>query len=189
MMSDIVYPKTAHILITDRCNRTCKFCCNKQYDLNTLSPVTYSELWETEMICLTGGEPFLYGQPLKIAKYIKKHYRGTTPIIVYTNAYELYLYLLRKQHKPKKWKYINGLTISIKNEQDRSAFECMAKDFSETINLLEYNKVYVFGDYLMPKKYIYNYFGEKIIPINREWEPDFKPAGNSIFRKWDQSCL
>jgi hypothetical protein len=63
----------------------------------------------------------------------------------------------------------------------------MAEDFSETINLLEYNKVYVFGDNLMPKKHIRNCWGEKIIPINREWEADFKPAENSIFRKWDSS--
>ena len=47
-----------HLLTTTLCNRDCKYCCNKQYDMNEILYVTDSELREAHTLCLTGGEPF-----------------------------------------------------------------------------------------------------------------------------------
>ena len=33
-----------HLLTTALCNRDCKYCCNKQYDMNEIPYVTDSEL-------------------------------------------------------------------------------------------------------------------------------------------------
>ena len=32
-----------HLLITDKCDRDCKWCCNKQYDVNDIPVATKEE--------------------------------------------------------------------------------------------------------------------------------------------------
>ena len=43
-----------HLLVTSLCNRICEFCCNKQYDLNSIPYVTDEELKNCHTLCLTG---------------------------------------------------------------------------------------------------------------------------------------
>ena len=50
-------------MVTSLCNRDCKYCCNKQYDLNDIPYVTDEELREAETLCITGGEPFAFTKP------------------------------------------------------------------------------------------------------------------------------
>lgn len=85
--------KIIHLMVTPLCNRNCKYCCNKQYDINNIPYVTDEELREAEVLCLTGGEPFLFTNPCWIARYYKKRYSNIKRIYVYTNAKELYLWL------------------------------------------------------------------------------------------------
>lgn len=46
-----------HLLITDKCDRDCKWCCNKQYDVNDIPVATKGEYESVNTVCLTGGEP------------------------------------------------------------------------------------------------------------------------------------
>ena len=86
--------KTLHLMVTPLCNRNCKYCCNKQYTLSDIPIVTDKELKETEILCLTGGEPFAFTDPCAIAQYYKRKYSNIKSVFVYTNAMELAKYLL-----------------------------------------------------------------------------------------------
>ena len=66
--------KIVHIMVTTFCNRNCKFCCNKQYDLNDIPYATEEELRSAEIVCLTGGEPFQFSNPCEIANQLKRKY-------------------------------------------------------------------------------------------------------------------
>ena len=101
-----------HLLVTSLCNRKCKYCCNTQYDLNDIPYVTDEELREAHTICITGGEPFAFSDPCAFAKYYKYKYPNIQKVFVYTNALELGDYL----QTGRKLTYLDGLTISIKND-------------------------------------------------------------------------
>ena len=88
--------KIIHLLVTDRCDRDCKYCCNKQYNLEKVPVITKEELSQADMVLLTGGEPFAYANPPVIAGTIKKFFPNIKKIIVYTNALELYKYIKEK---------------------------------------------------------------------------------------------
>lgn len=162
--------KVIHIMVTSLCNRNCKHCCNKQYSLNDIPYVTDEELKNAHTICLTGGEPFLYAEPASIAEYYKRHYKNVKNIYVYTNAKELADYL-KNDHLMN---YIDGVNVSIKTKADLIAFDNIVKD--EQINRMTSNLLYVFND-LLPEN------NGNFTVVNREWQKDFKPADDSIFRR------
>lgn len=160
-----------HLLTTTLCNRDCKYCCNKQYDMNEILYVTDSELREAHTLCLTGGEPFLYTDPCAMAKHYKLRYRNIQNVYVYTNALELAQWL--QTHTLHD---IDGLNISIKTKADAKAFEHILKNHIDIISLSS-NLLYIFDD-LYPADPI-----EGFQVFKREWQPDFVPADDSIFRR------
>ena len=163
--------KIIHIMVTTLCNRNCRYCCNKQYDLNDIQQVTEEELKNAHTICITGGEPFLYIEPNQIAKYYKTHYPNIKNIYVYTNALELADYLT--QHT-NTLEYIDGVNVSIKNVKDKNKFDIIVQD--NRIKSMKSNLVYVFND-LFPK------ITDNFTVFSRKWQKDFIPAPDSIFRR------
>lgn len=171
--------KIIHLMITNRCDRKCAYCCNKQYNIDKIPAVTDDELKEAEIIFLTGGEPFAYADPDRTAKLLKQLYPNIKKVLVYTNAYELYRYL-NNQYYPGTLNNIDGLTISIKEDRDRvvfSDFREKSLNRDERILKLSSNRLYVF------KPYETTPCPESIIKIVRKWQEDFVPASNSIFRR------
>ena len=163
---------TAHIMVTSLCARNCPYCCNKQYDLNSIPCITNDELKQMKHIYITGGEPFSYSNPCAIARFLKLHYKNIESVIVYTNALELAYYL---QNDGQIY-YINGVTVSIKNNSDEYCFtHCIAKD--ERILRLQSNRLYVFPGYENVE------CPSSFTKIKREWQKNFIPAPNCIFRK------
>ena len=163
--------QTIHLMITDKCDRKCRDCCNNQYSLSDIPIITNEELSEAKHIYLTGGEPFAYGDPSGIATMLKNTYSNIEKIIVYTNAFELDMYL----NNNGKLDGIDGLTISIKTTSDAAAFKKLIKN-PEVVNL-ESNWVYVFDgfeDMECP---------EGFHKAKREWQKNFVAAPNSIFRR------
>lgn len=162
--------KKIHLMVTSLCNRKCKYCCNNQYDLNDIPYVTHEELKEADVLYLTGGEPFAFTNPCSIAVYYKTHYPNIKKVFVYTNAAELWMWL-------KDYEYIygiDGVTVSIKTESDRVAFNALI--YNDSIQNRTSNMLYVF-DNLYPQK-----FGNFKVK-ERVWQEDFVPEPNSIFRK------
>lgn len=163
--------KIIHIMVTSLCGRNCKHCCNKQYDLNDIPYVTNEELKEAETLCLTGGEPFAFTNPCEIAAYYKHKYKNIKNIYVYTNAVELAHYLTFRTTIHN----IDGVSISIKTEDDRYAFHHFIKDRKDIRNLPS-NRLYVFDN-------LYTEEIDGFTVIHRAWMTDFQPANDSIFRR------
>lgn len=164
--------KVIHLLVTSLCNRDCKYCCNKQYDINDIPYVTDEELRECETLCLTGGEPFKYANPNEIALYYKNKYENIKNVYVYTGIEPLIDYLIHKN----KTTSIDGINISIKNKMDAIVFDF----FAMTDNSLEIenkkSRLYIYDDVI-----VINTKGYEV--IHRTWQEDFVPADDSIFRK------
>lgn len=160
-----------HLMVTSLCDRDCPDCCNKQYDLNNIPYVTDEELKNANTLCITGGEPFKFSNPNEIARYYRIKYPNIKNVYVYTNAIELVEYILREKHL----EYIDGVSVSIKNKVDAFTFKSyIATD--KRITKLPSNRLYVFN----------NLFDEEVegfTVIQREWQKEFVPANNSIFRK------
>lgn len=158
-------------MVTSLCNRNCKYCCNKQYDLNSIPYVTDEELSNAHTILLTGGEPFAFTDPPEIAKYYKTRYPNIKNIYVYANALDLALYLSRTKDSLAS---IDGITVSIKDVRDRDSFKRIIND--NRIKKLQSNWLFVFND-LVPEK------PGNFTIIKRKWQEKFVPDSNSIFRK------
>ena len=164
--------KVIHIMITSLCDRNCPHCCNNQYDLNSIPYVTQEELSKADTICLTGGEPFIYSNPCEIASKLKGDFPNIKNVYVYSNAYELMLYMSKMKYP---FHSIDGITVSIKDHLDEMAFKRIINhdDFIK----LSSNLLYVFPGFE-------NVPCPKSIPkIKRVWQEDFVAAPDSIFRK------
>lgn len=163
-----------HIMVTQLCDRNCRYCCNNQYDLNIIPYVNGEELKNAHTICLTGGEPFAYSQPVEIARYFKQKYPNIQKVYVYTNAYELDLWMQKQVNIDLS--NIDGLSISIKNTKDLFAFESALRENREVLKLKS-NHLYVLNNLLNEE----SCNGFNI--IKREWQQEFVPAKDSIFRR------
>lgn len=163
--------KIIHIMVTSFCNRNCKYCCNKSYDLNDIPYVTDDELRHAEIICITGGEPFQFSNPCEIASQLKRKYPNIQRVYVYTNALELAQYLL----EGKKIHSIDGVNVSIKVPYDATMFDKFIAT-NPTITSLASNLLYVFDN-------LYDKTPTGFKVFQREWQTDFAPSTDSIFRK------
>lgn len=162
-----------HLMITDKCNRKCPDCCNNQYNINDIPIITSEELSEAKRIYLTGGEPFAYSNPNEIARLLKTFFPNIEKIIVYTNALELFDYIIKEGTSLSD---IDGLTISIKDSRDSFIFRNHLVNNKEILRLSN-NRLYVFKgfeDIECPASF------HKSV---REWQKEFVAAPNSIFRR------
>lgn len=101
------------LLLLAECNRTCKGCCNKEYDLNAL-PVCQSYAGYSE-IMITGGEPML--RPDVVAKTVKQIRAQTNaPIFLYT--------AWRGGHIPLlgALELVDGITLTLHTRKDVAPF-------------------------------------------------------------------
>ena len=74
--------KQLRLLVTDKCNRSCVGCCNKQWNLNELPIANMDELNMYELIMITGGEPLLFDTQLR--KLLTNLQSVSAPKILYT---------------------------------------------------------------------------------------------------------
>lgn len=102
-------------------------------------------------------------------------------VIVYTNACELWLPLITDHTLLGN---IDGLNISIKNLGDYQVLDDIIRN--KEVCSLPFNRIYVFNEecyedtmYLLTKYCKLSRFEV----IRREWQEDFKPADDSIFRR------
>jgi hypothetical protein len=108
------------LLLTEKCNRKCRGCCNKEWDLKAL-PICNIFSGYDEVI-LTGGEPMLY-PPLISLTVNRIRQQTKAPIYLYTaSCLEPYI-LLRVLDS------IEGLTLTLHTKKDVEPF----KDFNAHI--------------------------------------------------------
>lgn len=164
-----------HLLTTSLCDRDCKYCCNKQYDLNDIPYVTENELKDCHTIYITGGEPFLFSQPDNIALYLRKKYPNIKNVGVYGNAKALSEYLF----SGGDLNFITHLSISIKNIQDYKSLLDIIACPEVRRKPRQNNRLYImYNSQRLPRKAM-----EVFTVISRGWQEEFIPASDSIFRK------
>lgn len=164
-----------HLLTTSLCDRDCKYCCNKQYNLNDIPYVSENELKNCHTIYITGGEPFLFSQPNNIARYLRKKNPNIKNVGVYTNAKALSEYLFNGGDLNS----ITHLSISIKNIQDYNSLLNIIAHPKVRIKPKQNNRLYIMYDL----QELYKEVLEVFTVIHRGWQEEFIPASDSIFRK------
>lgn len=164
-----------HLLTTSLCDRDCKYCCNKQYNLNDIPHVTEDELKNCHTIYITGGEPFLFSQPNNIAQYLRKKYRNIENVGVYGNAKALNEYLINGGDL----NFITHLSISIKSVQDYKSLSYIIACPKVRIKPKQNNRLYIMHD----SQELHEKVLEVFTVIQRGWQEEFIPASDSIFRK------
>lgn len=165
-----------HLMITSLCLRNCRYCCNKFYDLDDIPHVTSDELQCAHTLCLTGGEPFMFCNPPVYAKFFKQQYPNIKKVFVYSNSFELWLYLISRRTDgidDGRLDGIDGVNVSIKSIDDEESFEYIKNQ--PGILRMNHNRLYVFGDKIPEDTGNFEVF-------TREWQTEFVPADDSIFR-------
>ena len=176
-----------HLMVTTLCDRDCKYCCNKQYDLDTIPTVTTEELAACHTVYITGGEPFLFSNPVEIAIFLKSRYPNIKTIRVYTNASAVEDYIEWYDNKYiNKFESIDGLSVSIKDKDDWYAFPNIMSDAD--VRRMESNYLYLFNGFECPTPkdsllMAMHHDKMNFNVIKREWQEDFVPESTSIFRR------
>lgn len=166
--------KNMHLMITAKCDRKCPYCCNNLYSVEDIPIVTEKEFMEAENVFLTGGEPFAYSEPNKIATELKEKYPNLKNIYVYSNAVEFF-----ESHSYDLFN-IKGINLSIKNKKDYMVF-MENRAFIESVlrkNNTTENRLYCFPGF---EDIIYS--KELFMKFNRVWQKDFQAAPDSFFRR------
>lgn len=108
--------KKLRLLLWSDCDRNCKGCCNKNWNLKAL-PIC-RDFTDYKEILLTGGEPLLYPKQLKgIIKVI----RNLTTAKIY-----LYTALILKERRCNLYEVLNlldGITLTLHNSDDVRHFK------------------------------------------------------------------
>lgn len=103
------------LLVTKNCDRNCKGCCNKDWDLDNL-PIVKD--YNYDLIMITGGEPMLYF--IKLIKLIKNiQENNNAKIILYTanlNVINISYILYR---------YLAGITLTLHRQKDIERFKLL----------------------------------------------------------------
>ncbi len=161
---------TLHLVVTALCDRHCRYCCNNKYDIQNLQYASDDDFCSADMLCLTGGEPFVYSNPCNLAKIYRNAYPNIKFITVYSNAVELLNYL----RQGGTIHDIDGINIAVKNLTDVEALKVLY--YNSQIRLLPMNRIY---DFTGKVEESFS-FGEV---INRPWQKDFIPAPDCLFRR------
>ena len=101
----------ARIMVTDKCNKHCSYCCNKQYPIESLGYLLTGDIRFYSEFMLTGGEPML--EPLVLSKLIQltRHEAPAAKIYLYTAEYN-------RVELANISRLVDGITITIHDNDD-----------------------------------------------------------------------
>lgn len=187
-----------HLMVNNTCTNDCPLCCNKQYDVDKIPVVTVEELKSVETICYTGGQPLLWMYPfVMLCNRIKKSYPNIKKEFVYINGDEIRrmgtqdLASLAGWNIDKHSNLISGLTMSPKCQNDWDGLKKLNEEAPDIfpwllgkkiISAFKSNRIYCFSenDVVRAKEIFPN---GNVEIVRREWQKEFKPAPNTIFRR------
>lgn len=154
------------LLLFENCNRNCKGCCNKDWELNKLEVET--DFSSYDEILLTGGEPML--NPSLVIDTIME-IRKQNPFVM------IYMYTAKVDNLTDMVHVltcVDGITVTLHDESDITPFSNLVELVTGLTNLHK--------DFL-EKSYRVNIFKEVIYSINIStmWK-----VKNNI--KWIKNC-
>lgn len=175
-----------HILIKKECNHKCPLCCNRLYDLDKLPTITGEQLRKADVVCLTGGEPFMLREDslINLCRNIRIQYPNIKKLYIYTSGYAFLKWSIYN------WSnliyYIDGLNVAPKGKNDWSNLRVLLLNEywrrNMGIDRLS-NRLYVLEDQV---ENFNKYIGDIkfLIPfevIGRKWDKEFKTPENEHF--------
>lgn len=184
-------------MVTDKCGNNCRWCCNKQYDIENIPVVSFEELKEVTEICITGGQPFRYAEALAVfLSSLKKSCPKLKRLYIYLNGAELdspYNSMLNPIRAIGEvlghggYESV-GLTISPRNKKDWETVGKYADDirdfpiYNPNGNILPSNVLYNFSR-KDARKALEIFSPSDILFMDRKWQENFVPAPNTYFRR------
>lgn len=177
-----------HLLIKKECNHKCPLCCNRLYDLDKLPTITVEQLQTADVVCLTGGEPFLLNpwELVDLCRHLRIQYPNIKKLYIYTSGTGFINFSV--EHWQNLFSSIDGLNISPKNYSDWSTFHWFNGldywvEFMKNPRLS--NRLYLFEDQLK----MWEEIQKKLHPglsinwkvIGRKWDAEFKTPENEHF--------
>ena len=109
--------KKLRLLLTEKCNRACAGCCNKDWDLESLNEVESFAGYEE--VLLTGGEPML--DPQLVATVCKDiiNENPSARIYLYTAKSKRAIDLIAMLH------WLDGITLTLHESYDVNGFNLL----------------------------------------------------------------
>jgi organic radical activating enzyme len=156
------------------------------YDLDKLPTITGKHLQTADVVCLTGGEPFMIGPNslIRLCRNIREQYPNIKKLYIYTSGYALLVWSINDWLQLMY--YIDGLNISPKSKREWSALSDLL-DTEVWCNLMsnekKSNRLYIFADqWENYDKYIGDISKlSRWQIIGRKWDKEFKTPENEHF--------
>jgi len=120
------------LLLTTDCNRKCRGCCNKDYDLDSLPTCRDYSGYKTIMI--TGGEPLLYPDKIKACVDVIRKQNEDSKIIIYTAMLDDYDKLMNVLN------LVDGVTLTLHTRKDIPKFNRLMQKHSWSLIKLSVTK-------------------------------------------------
>lgn len=111
-----------YLIVTDRCNLSCKHCCASAIDANSIDELDTNDMFQVidkivqinpQNITISGGEPLIRQDIWLIMDYLKSKYNGSIDIL--TNGL-----LIDESNIKNIKKYFNSISISIDGVDEES---------------------------------------------------------------------
>ena len=180
-----------HLMINRWCGNSCPFCCNKQYDLDTIPVATVEELKAAHTVMLTGGDPFYVTGIIDICSHLRHDYPNIKQLYIYTSGRWMFLNEEVMVHYDQLFTYVDGINFSPKNKCDYAAIKKMLtkRDFAPEFFIhVRSNRIILMPNDFMTReeqeKFIESlhlkglaFYGAKFEVEYREWQEKFQPNG------------
>lgn len=180
-----------HLIINKFRSSIRPFCCNKQYDLNTVPVATVKELKAAHTVMLTGGEPFVVPGIIDFCSHLRFDYPNIKQLYVYTSGNEMFCHDELSFDPYFFSQNVDGIYFTPKIEIDYKAIKKMLtkKSFAlEFFHLVRNNRIILMPNDFMTReqqgKYIESLplkdlavYGAKFEVEYREWQEEFKSNG------------
>lgn len=116
--------KKLRLLFTEKCNRSCPGCCNKEWDLKSLPKCERCDGFDE--ILITGGEPLLiFSELLDLVWNIRRESKAK--IFLYTAVLDSY-------RINRILRVVDGITLTLHEEKDLIYFKILEHNLFEFRN-------------------------------------------------------
>ena len=171
---------TIRLLVTEKCNRSCSGCCNKDHDLQALPVFDASYLKkhkkDIKTIIVTGGEPLLFQNQLSNFFLNFLDYKDLKFI--------LYTAFVKEYHKKIGiMSFLDGLTLTFHEQKDVED----SVEFLERILLSGFKKSFrlnVFEN--IDISMVQSYLKEWDVRTGYKWVQNCPVPDNEIFMRLDK---
>jgi hypothetical protein len=180
-----------HLIINKFRSSICPFCCNKQYDPDTIPVATVKELKAAHTVMLTGGEPFVVPGIIDFCSHLRFDYSNIKQIYVYTSGYIMSTHEELHNYPCRLYRNVDGINFSPKSKYDYEAIKNMLTNGDFAIEFFAHarsNRIILMPNDFMTRKqqeeFIESlpleglaFYGAKFDVEYREWQEEFQPNG------------